>query len=159
MTKLYGNTKYQDISFAFGEASTGDEGEPSQVIEIGAHKHVLAQWPYFRRMFESEFVEGDPGEQCILIKDVDPATFRVLIRIIYTNKILQREIPAQVCVDDQGRAIRPVSRKCFWQHIVMSSRSYARVSRRRSSTRLTLVMSAHFCSTLGTCLTRFGPLG
>lgn len=55
-------------------------------------------------MFDSGFSEGDPGEQRVQIKDVKPATFRVLVRFMYANEIPQNEMPTQVCADDQGSA-------------------------------------------------------
>ncbi|KAF9387584.1 hypothetical protein CPB97_002365 [Podila verticillata] len=100
MTKLYYDTKYQDISFALSEASTDDEAEPSQVIEIGAHKHVLTQWPYFRAMFEGGFSESGVDVKQVKIKDINPTTFKRLLRHMYLGDLEKENQPTTVFTDE-----------------------------------------------------------
>ncbi|KAF9312881.1 hypothetical protein BG003_005832 [Podila horticola] len=99
MAKLYEDTTYQDVSFAFGEASAGEESVFSRVVEIGAHKHILAQWPYFKAMFESGFVESEPDAKQIRIKDVKPAAFKRAIQFMYMGDLAKEDRPATIFSD------------------------------------------------------------
>lgn len=144
MASLYNDTKQHAVFFVFttkaSRAKGVDNGDDAKLVsrkkitcqKIGEHKLVLRLWPYFRKMFDSEFAEGGAGERRIRIKDVKSAAFHVLVRFMCASKIPQGEIPAECVPTTRFALIRPISRKCFWQHIVMSSRSCARESSRRS---------------------------
>lgn len=54
---------------------------------FGAHKVVLAQWPYFRTMFSSDFVEGSSGSTPIQIKDVNAKTFKAMMYFMYVGEV------------------------------------------------------------------------
>jgi len=64
-----------------------------------AHKVVLYQWPYFKRMFNSEFIEGGAGEKDIRIKDVKPKVFQLLLRFMYTGNISHMYQPLVIFTD------------------------------------------------------------
>ncbi|KAF9304092.1 hypothetical protein BGZ74_002410, partial [Mortierella antarctica] len=106
LTRFYGDSKLRDIFFVFNTANphtdSVDCGDSAK--QIGAHKLVLRQWPYFRWMLESEFVEGGPGDQRIQIRDVKPTTFRVLVWLMYAGEIPQGVMPARVCAAVEGQA-------------------------------------------------------
>lgn len=59
----------------------------STTSTFGAHKVVLAQWPYFKSMFSSEFIEGGSGTGPIRIKDVNAKTFRVMMYFMYVGEV------------------------------------------------------------------------
>ncbi|KAF9377623.1 hypothetical protein CPC16_011739 [Podila verticillata] len=59
----------------------------STTSTFGAHKVVLAQWPYFKSMFSSEFIEGGSGMAPIRIKDVNAKTFREMIYFMYVGEV------------------------------------------------------------------------
>ena len=54
---------------------------------FGAHKVVLAQWPYFKSMFSSEFIEGSSGMAPIRIKDVNAKTFKAMMYFMYVGEV------------------------------------------------------------------------
>ncbi|KAF9430856.1 hypothetical protein BGZ94_003029 [Podila epigama] len=65
-------------------------GEPSSEDKeqtLYAHKVVLTQWEYFRKMLTSKFMEGGSEPTRITIKDPSFATFKVLLLYMYTNHI------------------------------------------------------------------------
>ncbi|KFH72780.1 hypothetical protein MVEG_00006 [Podila verticillata NRRL 6337] len=119
MTKLYYDTKYQDFSFAFSEESTDDEGEPSQVIELGAHKHVLAQWPYFRAMFEGGFSESDDDAKQVKIKDIKPTTFKRLLRHMYLGDLEKEDQPTTAFMDELND-----EEAVSWEEIFIAAHRY-----------------------------------
>ncbi|KAG0020243.1 hypothetical protein BGZ82_011646 [Podila clonocystis] len=55
--------------------------------KFGAHKVVLAQWPYFKAMFSSDFVEGSSDLTSIRIKDVNAKTFKAMTYFIYVGEV------------------------------------------------------------------------
>lgn len=72
---------------------------PSQATSLKAHRLILAQWPYFRTMFESGFAESGPGEKQIRIKDTKITTFDLLLRFMYTGVLPNHHKPAIVYAD------------------------------------------------------------
>ncbi|KAF8931466.1 hypothetical protein BGZ52_012500, partial [Haplosporangium bisporale] len=119
MSKLYCDTKYQDFSFAFSEASTGDEGEPSQVIELGAHRHVLAQWPYFKAMFEGGFSESDVDAKQVKIKGIKPTTFKQLLRHMYLGDLEKEDQPITAFMDELND-----EEAVSWEEIFIAAHRY-----------------------------------
>ncbi|KAF9304089.1 hypothetical protein BGZ74_002407 [Mortierella antarctica] len=99
MKKLYDDAAYQDVSFIFNGTGMELEDPPTQTMKIGAHKHVLAQWPYFKSMFEGGFAESGEGAKQIQIKDVKPATFRLMIQFMYMGHLVKEEEPKTVFTD------------------------------------------------------------
>ncbi|KAF9332619.1 hypothetical protein BG006_004486 [Podila minutissima] len=101
LARVCGNSKLHEIFFVFDTANphtdSVDCGDSAK--QIGAHKLVLRQWPYFRRMLKSDFAEGGPGDQRIQIRDVKPTTFCVLIRFMYAGEISQGVTLTRVCAD------------------------------------------------------------
>ncbi|KAG0355361.1 hypothetical protein BG005_005732 [Podila minutissima] len=87
--KLYADSTYHDVFFVFGGSSTPSTAQlgATTTSAIGAHKLILSQWPYFKMMFESGFSEGGPGEKKIHVKDSKAATFKLLLRYLYTERI------------------------------------------------------------------------
>ncbi|KAF9329652.1 hypothetical protein BG006_007296, partial [Podila minutissima] len=71
----------------------------SQATSLKAHRLILAQWPYFRTMFESGFAESGPGEKQIRIKDTKITTFDLLLRFMYTGVLPSHLKPAIVYAD------------------------------------------------------------
>ncbi|KAG0017112.1 hypothetical protein BGZ81_010911 [Podila clonocystis] len=104
LDRLYRDTTHHDVSFEFDhvESITGKLAQalptvfaPKSAV-VSAHRSVLRQWPYFQRMFESEFMEGGEGEKKIQIKDVKPEIFKTLVRFMYAGYIPQHEQPTKV---------------------------------------------------------------
>ncbi|KAG0090245.1 hypothetical protein BGZ92_003357 [Podila epicladia] len=87
MKKLYDDAAYQDVSFIFNSAGIDLEDPPTQTMKIGAHKLVLTQWPYFKSMFEGGFAESGDGAKQIKIEDIKPATFRLMIKLMYFGNL------------------------------------------------------------------------
>lgn len=87
--KLYADSTYHDVFFVIGGSSTPSTAQlgATTTSAIGAHKLILSQWPYFKMMFESGFSEGGPGEKKIHVKDSKAATFKLLLRYLYTERI------------------------------------------------------------------------
>ncbi|KAG0096664.1 hypothetical protein BGZ93_004182 [Podila epicladia] len=107
MKKLYHDTVHHDVFFTFHhDESTAErtlEGQPGifhKSVVISAHKHVLRQWPYFQRMFDSEFVEGGSGEKKIQIKSETSwaAVFMAVHRydLLELCQAAQRHIEAKI---------------------------------------------------------------
>lgn len=99
MKKLYDDAAYQDVSFIFNGTGMKLEDPPTQTMKISAHKHVLAHWPYFKSMFEGGFAESGEGAKQIQIKDVKPATFRLMIQFMYMGYLVKEEEPKTVFTD------------------------------------------------------------
>lgn len=104
MDRLYRDTAHHDVFFEFDEDESIMDRIAQEIpgvfarkpLVVSAHKHVLRQWPYFQRMFESEFIEGGEGEKKIQIKDVNPRGFQTLVRFMYAGYIPQDEQPTKV---------------------------------------------------------------
>ncbi|KAG0325281.1 hypothetical protein BG000_001869 [Podila horticola] len=90
LDRLYHDVDNRDVSFILSPADSVAINE-SHVKK--AHKLVLYQWPYFKRMFSSDFMEGGAGEKDIQVKDVKPKAFQLLLRFIYTCIIPHVEEP------------------------------------------------------------------
>ncbi|KAF9312883.1 hypothetical protein BG003_005834 [Podila horticola] len=85
LTSLYGDSELHDVFFVFDTTNPRTHGVEAGCVDVKP-------------------ADRDPGEQRVQIKDVKPATFRVLVRFMYANEIPQNEMPTQVCADDQGSA-------------------------------------------------------
>ncbi|KAF9414940.1 hypothetical protein BGZ94_000232, partial [Podila epigama] len=91
------DTNYSDVTFVFPPTEGFKLDKPSAAIgdkekffagpTLVAHKVILAQWPYFKLMFESDFAEGGSGHRQVTIKDTSLAVFKVLLRYIYTETV------------------------------------------------------------------------
>ncbi|KAG0037497.1 hypothetical protein BGZ82_002409 [Podila clonocystis] len=90
LDRLYHDTDSRDVSFIF---SNPDSPTTETNVEK-AHKLILYQWPYFRRMFSSDFVEGGAGEKEIQIKGVKPKVFQMLLRFMYNIPIAEQPLVA-----------------------------------------------------------------
>ncbi|KAF9389226.1 hypothetical protein CPB97_011793 [Podila verticillata] len=127
MERLYNDTEHHDITFGFDHGDTGTNQTLGMLpgilarrpIVISAHKHVLRQWPYFQRMFRSEFAEGGEGEKQIQIKDVKPKAFQALVRFMYAGYLPQNEQPKRV--DDSNQV--PES-ETSWEAIFLAAHRY-----------------------------------
>ncbi|KAF9387583.1 hypothetical protein CPB97_002364 [Podila verticillata] len=97
MRKLYDDTVYRDVSFLF-DGGTEVSMDPGRALD-GAHKLVLAQWPYFKTMFESEFSDGGEGPKQIRIKDTKAATFKRAIQFMYMGVLAKDDQPTTVFID------------------------------------------------------------
>ncbi|KAF9416963.1 hypothetical protein BGZ94_010065 [Podila epigama] len=107
LEKVHQDTKYSDVTFIFPEtrldsrcakiqAGGRKSGKSSSFVDeekfiaeqtLVAHKVILAQWPYFKAMFESDFAEGGSGHKKITVKDTPLAVFNVLLRYMYTETV------------------------------------------------------------------------
>ncbi|KAG0333946.1 hypothetical protein BG000_008768 [Podila horticola] len=104
MDRLYRDTAHHDVFFEFDDDESIMDRIAQEIpgvfsrkpLAVTAHKHVLRQWPYFQRMFESEFIEGGEGEKKIQIKDVNSRVFQTLVRFMYAGYIPQDEQPTKV---------------------------------------------------------------
>ncbi|KAG0017180.1 hypothetical protein BGZ81_010860 [Podila clonocystis] len=90
LDRLYHDTDSRDVSFIF---SNPDSPTTETNVEK-AHKLILHQWPYFRRMFSSDFMEGGAGEKEIQIKGVKPKVFQMLLRFMYNIPIAEQPLVA-----------------------------------------------------------------
>ncbi|KAF9430858.1 hypothetical protein BGZ94_003031 [Podila epigama] len=136
LENIFGDIEYSDITFVFPGTSldtqqtTIPSGEPEleksspvtnnkeKVKTLMAHKAVLAQWPYFKTMFERDFAEGGPGHQQVTVKDTSVATFKVLLRYIYTETIPVALMPDHIYDD-------PLNNNNFsWEHIFLAADWY-----------------------------------
>ncbi|KAF9323932.1 hypothetical protein BG006_001000 [Podila minutissima] len=80
--EIYGSVGSNTLTTVHQKGST-----MSVTHTIGAHKVVLAQWPYFRTIFSSDFVEGSSGLTPIRIKDVNAKTFKAMIYFMYVGEV------------------------------------------------------------------------
>ncbi|KAG0332325.1 hypothetical protein BG000_010115 [Podila horticola] len=99
MKNLYSDTLYRNVSFLFDDGTGTDlDMEPSRGTN-GAHKLILAQWPYFKTMFESEFSESGPGTKQIRIRDTKAATFKKAIQFMYMGDLTKEDQLTTVFTD------------------------------------------------------------
>lgn len=129
MERLYNDMEHHDVTFAFGLSR--EEKLINQTlgvlhamyaykpVVISAHKHVLRQWPYFRRLFWGEFMEGGEGEKQIQIKDVKSKVFQVLVRFMYAGYLPQDEQPKRVSDSNQV----PES-EASWEAVFLAAHRY-----------------------------------
>ncbi|KAG0084221.1 hypothetical protein BGZ92_010102, partial [Podila epicladia] len=89
LDRLYHDVDHRDVSFILTPADTAATNETHVKT---AHKVVLCQWSYFKRMFSSNFMEGGEGEE-IQVKDVKPQVFQFLLRFTYIGVIPHGEQP------------------------------------------------------------------
>ncbi|KAF9326817.1 hypothetical protein BG006_009803 [Podila minutissima] len=73
--------------------------QDSGPVTIGAHKLVLCQWPYFKAMFESGFMESGAGNKEVRIKDASPNAFLQLLRFMYTGRLPEDSKPKTTYMD------------------------------------------------------------
>ncbi|KAF9369908.1 hypothetical protein CPC16_004107 [Podila verticillata] len=127
MERLYNDTEHHDVTFGFyhDEAATNHTLGmlhamfARKIVVISAHKHVLRQWPYFRRMFGSEFAEGGEGEKQIQIRDVHPKTFQTLVRFMYAGYLPQDEQPKRVSDCNQAS-----ESETSWEAVFLAAHRY-----------------------------------
>ncbi|KAF9298559.1 hypothetical protein BGZ74_009336 [Mortierella antarctica] len=72
LERLYHDVHDRDVSFI---VNNPDLEAANEITVERAHKLVLNQWPYFKRMFSSDFMEGGAGKKEIQVKDVKPQVF------------------------------------------------------------------------------------
>lgn len=89
LENIFANSTYHDVFFDFDEPQMPSSAEPGTPMTsaVGAHKLVLSQWPYFQMMLESGFSEGGPGEKRIHVNETKAATFKLLLRYLYTESL------------------------------------------------------------------------
>lgn len=58
--------------------------------KLGAHKIVLLQWPFFRRLLESASAQNRFGPLTIRLKSTDVETLTIVIRFMYTQLVPTR---------------------------------------------------------------------
>lgn len=118
--KLYADSAYHDVFFIFDGSSTPSaEQQGATTSIIGAHKLILSQWPYFQVMFESGFSEGGPGEKRIHVKDSKAATFKLLLRYLYTEKLPQ-DVQPIIAHNDALTSMEEVS----WEELYLIADRY-----------------------------------
>jgi len=86
---------------------------------IGAHKLMLCQWPYFKAMFEGGFSEGGPGNKTIRIKDASPKAFHLLLRFMYTGKLLDDAKPKTIYMDPLNKYM-----DASWESVYLLAHRY-----------------------------------
>ncbi|KAF9325533.1 hypothetical protein BG006_010984 [Podila minutissima] len=96
LERLYHDVHGRDVSFIVNNPHLEAANE---ITVERAHKLVLNQWPYFKRMFSSDFMEGGAGEKEIQVKDVKPQVFQLLLRFMYTGTIPQEKHPSTTFAD------------------------------------------------------------
>ncbi|KAI9236323.1 MAG: hypothetical protein BYD32DRAFT_437535 [Podila humilis] len=119
--KLYTDSTYHDVFFVFDGSSTSSDTQQgvTTTSTVGAHKLILAQWPYFSMMFESGFSEGGPGEKRIRVKDTKAPTFKLLLRYMYTEKLSEFSQPT-VAYRDAITNMEEVS----WEDLYLAADRY-----------------------------------
>ncbi|KAF9326814.1 hypothetical protein BG006_009800 [Podila minutissima] len=101
LEKIFTDCTYHDVFFVFDDPLTLSSTEPGTptTSAVGAHKLVLSQWPYFQMTFKSGFSEGGPGEKRIQVKETKAATFKLLLRYLYTESLPQGAQPKTAYTD------------------------------------------------------------
>lgn len=117
LDRLYHDVDNRDVSFILSPADSVAINE-SHVKK--AHKVVLYQWPYFKRMFGSDFMEGGAGEKEIQIKDVKPKAFQLLLRFMYTCIIPHVEEPTVTFSD----ALINPQEEASWEDVFLVAHRY-----------------------------------
>ncbi|KAG0342234.1 hypothetical protein BG000_006153 [Podila horticola] len=70
------------------ETDNSREGESvAEAPKIGAHKMILWQWPYFRRLLESVPAQNRFGPVTIKLKSTDADTLTIVIRFMYIQML------------------------------------------------------------------------
>ncbi|KAG0343212.1 hypothetical protein BG005_002540 [Podila minutissima] len=116
LDRLYRDVDYRDVSFILNPTSTVATNETHVTT---AHKVVLYQWSYFKRMFSSDFMEGGAGEKEIQVKDVKPQGFQLLLRFMYTGIIPQEKHPSTTFAD----TLRDPQEAC-WEDVFLAAHRY-----------------------------------
>ncbi|KAG0343213.1 hypothetical protein BG005_002541, partial [Podila minutissima] len=116
LERLYHDVHDRDVSFIFNNP---DLESTNEITVKRAHKLVLNQWPYFKRMFSSDIMEGGAGEKEIQVKDVKPQVFQLLLRFMYTGVIPHGEQPTVTFSD-------PITnpQEASWEDVFLAAHRY-----------------------------------
>ncbi|KAF9215041.1 hypothetical protein BGZ59_002452 [Podila verticillata] len=116
LNRLYRDVDNRDVSFILSPA---DLAASNETLVRKAHKVVLNQWPYFKRMFNSDFMEGGKGEKEIKVTNVKPKVFQLLLRFMYTGIIPQEERPFVAFTDAIANP-----QEASWEDVFLAAHRY-----------------------------------
>lgn len=116
LNRLYHDVDNRDVSFILSPA---DSAASNETLVKKAHKVVLNQWPYFKRMFNSDFMEGGEGEKEVQVTDVKPKVFQLLLRFMYTGIIPQEEQPSVAFTDAIANP-----QEASWEDVFLAAHRY-----------------------------------
>ncbi|KAG0086169.1 hypothetical protein BGZ93_000261 [Podila epicladia] len=91
--------------------------------KIGAHKIILGQWPFFRRLLESASAQNCFGPLTIRLRSTDMETLTIVIRFMYTQLV-----PTQLATfkdeEDYDATITAWTSSSNWEKVFIAAERF-----------------------------------
>ena len=85
---LYKNDKFSDVTFVV----YSDEAAEVEPVKFVAHRNIVASWSApLEAMLGGGFQEGDRTKTEVVLRDIEPESFEILLRMMYCGDALITE--------------------------------------------------------------------